>query len=251
MLPIVCLAALLGTGPPSQPPLVVSAAISLTDALREIEKAYTAAGGGPVRFNLAGSNVLARQIVNGAPADVFISADEAQMDFAQATGAIDKTTRVDLLTNRLAIVTFRGKASPVVDTQSLVRARRIAIGDPSAVPAGVYARQFLERSGLWQKVQDRLISLANVRSALSAVESGGADVAIVYASDAAASKKVDLAYVVTGADAPRIVYPAAALARTTSRDAAVKFLAFLRGPEATAIFRRYRFSIPPGPAEPQ
>jgi len=243
--PITCFALVLAALAPAPPPLVVSAAISLTDALREIGKAYTAAGGGPVHFNLAGSNVLARQVVNGAPADIFISADETQMDFAQAQRAIDDATRFDLLTNRLAVVTPRGKGRSIADPQALLRARRIAVADPAAVPAGVYARRFLERRGLWQKVQDRLLPLANVRAALTAAESGGVDAAIVYESDAAASTAVDVAFVVTGADAPRIVYPAAIVARTKNREAAVKFLAFLRSREASEIFRRYSFSLPP------
>ena len=230
---------------PQSQPVVVSAAISLTDALGEVERAYTAAGGGALGFNFAGSNVLARQIVNGAPVDIFISADAAQMDYAEKGGAIEQATRIDLLANRLAVVTPSGKGSTVRDVRALAGLKRIAVADPAAVPAGVYARQFLERTGLWQAVQDRLLPLANVRAALAAAESGGADAAIVYESDAAASKRVDLAFVVTGPAAPRIVYPAAIVARARNRDEAVKFLAFLRGPVAAAIFQRYRFTSPP------
>ena len=237
------------SGPSVQPqPVLVSAAISLTDALHDIEKVYTAAGGGPVNLNLAGSNVLARQIVNGAPADVFISADEAQMNYAVSNGVIDRSTRVDLLANRLAVVTPKGKGTTVADVAALLRARRVAVADPAAVPAGVYARQFLERSGVWTAVQARLVPLANVRAALAAAESGGVDAAIVYESDAAASTKVDLAFVVTGDTAPKILYPAAIVLGSKNREAALKFLAFLRGPEGTAIFRRYRFSMPPSTA---
>jgi molybdate transport system substrate-binding protein len=244
--PTACLALLLAALTPgsSQQPVVVSAAISLTDALHDVERAYAAAGGGPVRFNFAGSNVLARQIVNGAPADIFISADERQMDFAQSGRAIDDASRFDLLANRLAVVAPLGRRGPIPNAQALLRARRIAVADPAAVPAGVYARQFLERSGVWESVQSRLLPLVNVRAALAAAESGGADAAIVYESDAAASTKVHLEFVVTGPAAPRIVYPAALVARSGNREAAIAFLAFLRGPEATEIFRRYRFSAP-------
>lgn len=227
---------------PASESILVSAAISLTDALQEVHAAYAAAGGGDVRFNFAGSNVLARQIVNGAPADVFISADEAQMNYAQERGAIDGSSRFDLLANRLAVVTRRDNAGSVPDAAALTQVRRIAIGDPAAVPAGAYARQFLERAGLWDRVQSRLIPLGNVRAALAAVESGGADAAIVYESDAAASTRVALAFVVSGPAAPRIVYPAAVVTRSGKRQEAVKFLRFLRGPEALAIFRKYRFS---------
>ena len=244
MLPATFFAVLLAASSPARAPepILVSAAISLTDALQEVRDAYAAAGGGPVRFNFAGSNVLARQIANGAPVDVFISADEAQMNYAQERGAIDRASRFDLLANRLAVVTQRGNARNVPDAAALAHVRRIAIGDPAAVPAGVYARQFLERVGLWQRVASRLIPLRNVRAALAAVESGGADAAIVYESDAAASSRVDLAFVVTGPAAPRIVYPAAIVSGSKMRQEAERFLTFLRGPAAAAIFRRYRFS---------
>ncbi len=235
------LAALL---PVDAQPVVVSAAISLTDALGEIEQAYAAAGGSALRFNFAGSNVLASQIVNGAPVDIFISADAAQMDYAQQRGAIENATRIDLLANRLAVVTPAGKGSTAADLQALLRLKRIAVADPAAVPAGVYARQFLERAGAWQVVQGQLLPLANVRAALAAAESGGADAAIVYESDAAASKKVDLGFVVTGAAAPRILYPAAIVARSKTREPARRFMAFLRGPQAAAIFQRYKFTNP-------
>ncbi|HXG53837.1 MAG TPA: molybdate ABC transporter substrate-binding protein [Vicinamibacterales bacterium] len=225
-------------------PIVVSAAISLTDALQEIEKAYTAAGGSPVRFNFAASNVLARQIANGAPVDLFISADEAQMDFAARGGAIDTTTRRHLLSNRLAIVTPGGQPITIADARGLLsaRVRRIAIGDPAAVPAGAYAKAFLERAGVWEALRPKLVPLASVRAALGAAESGSADAAIVYESDAASSRKVQLAYVFPASAGPSITYPAAITSRGTNRAAAERFMAFLRGPHAREIFRRFKFS---------
>jgi molybdate transport system substrate-binding protein len=241
--PLLLCLALLGTALPSrQEPLLVSAAISLSDALQEIEQAYTKAGHAAVRFNFAGSNVLARQIVNGAPADVFISADEAQMDYAAERGAIDRQSRFDLVSNRLVIVTPRGSARSIADAAALAHARRIAVADPAAVPAGVYARQFLEKAGIWDRLRERLVPLGNVRAALAAVESAAVDAAIVYESDAATSSRVDVSFVVTGSAAPRIVYPAAIVAQSKNRDAAAKFLAFLRSAEAAAIFRKYHFS---------
>jgi len=230
-------------------PIVVSAAISLTDALQEIQKAYTAAGGSPVRFNFAASNVLARQIANGAPVDLFISADEVQMDYAQRAGAIDQTTRRHLLGNRLAVVTPRGGAETFTSAHDLLtpRVRRIAIGDPAAVPAGAYAKAYLERAGVWGALRTKLVPLASVRAALGAAESGSVDAAIVYESDAAASGKVQLAYVFPESGGPPIRYPAAITAHTKHRAAAETFLAFLRGPDARAIFLRFRFI--PAPAD--
>lgn len=248
MLPIVCMAVvaglLLATQPPRpSTPLLVSAAISLTDALREIERAYVAADGDPVRFNFAGSNVLARQIVNGAPADIFISADTVQMDHAQRAGAIDPPTRRNVVANRLAVIVPRDARAPISGARDLTSpaVRRIAIGDPAAVPAGRYARQYLERAGLWAAVQSKLVPLANVRAALAAAQSGGVDAAIVYESDAAVSNRVVVAYVVPEAEAPSILYPAAIVARSTNRAAAERFLAYLHTDRAREIFDRYRF----------
>jgi molybdate transport system substrate-binding protein len=229
-------AAVLGTA--GQTTVLVSAAISLTDALTGIERIYRHSGGDEVRFNFAGSNVLARQIVNGAPADLFISADAAQMDYAASRGVIEGP--IALLKNRLAVVTPSGKGASVPDAAALARVRRIAIGDPAGVPAGVYARRYLQKIGIWPAIQGRLLPLANVRAALNAVESGGADAGIVYESDAAASRQVALAFIVDGPDAPEIVYPAALVKTSANKSAAARFLAFLQGAEAAVIFRQYR-----------
>lgn len=232
--------------PTFEGPVLVSAAISLTDALADIQKAYAASGGGPVRFNFGASNVLARQIANGAPADIFISADLAQMHYVEAAGAIAPGSSRPLVGNALAVVIPHG-GRPLRDVRSLLApaVRRIAIGDPAAVPAGFYTRQYLERVGLWHRLESKLLPLGNVRAALTAAESGGADAAIVYESDAAASRKVALAFIVPAADTPPIVYPLAVLSRSRNRPAAERFARFLQGAEAGEIFRRYRFSTPP------
>ena len=228
--------------PPQQEPVLVSAAISLTDALLEIEKAYAAAGGGPLRFNFAGSNVLARQIANGAPADVFISADLVQMQYAEKSGAIAPGASSYLLNNSLAVVTSqRGPAIRAARDLAQPGVNRIAIGDPAAVPAGFYAKQYLQRAGLWEVLQPKLLALANVRAALAAVENGSADAAIVYHSDAAASKHSVLAFVVPQSEVPPIVYPVAIVKASKNRAGAERFVQFLRGPEARKIFERFKF----------
>ena len=226
---------------PQPPAVLVSAAISLTDALLEIEKAYTAAGGGPLRFNFAGSNVLARQIANGAPADVFISADLVQMQYVEKAGAIAPGATSHLLRNSLAVVTPPGSSIRTAQDLAQPSIRRIAIGDPAAVPAGFYARQYLQRAGLWSALQPKLLPLANVRAALAAVENGGADAAIVYRSDAAASRKVAVAFVVPESEAPPIIYPVAIMKAARNRAGAERFLAFLRGVEARRIFEQFKF----------
>jgi molybdate transport system substrate-binding protein len=226
----------------SQEPLTVSAAVSLTESLEAVDRAYLAAGGGPVRFNFAGSNVLARQLVNGAPADLFISADTAQMDVAAKAGAIDAGSRVDLLGNRLAVI-VRPDSRPIREIRDLLGAEigRVALGDPSAVPAGVYAREYLRTLGVWDAIEKKVVPVGNVRAAVTAVENGSADAAIVYETDAALSRTAITALVVTGPGAPRIVYPAAIVAGSRQREAASRFLSFLRGREAGAIFRQFKF----------
>jgi len=228
-------------------PITVAAAVSLTDVLEEAAKAYAAGSGGPVRFNLAGSNVLARQIVNGAPADVFISADEAQMEVVEKAGAILAGSRVELVGNQLAVAAAPEKAELV--RQQFARApaeiRRLAIGDPAAVPAGVYAKRYLEQKNLWKPYESRIVPTTNVRAALAAVETGSADAAIVYLTDLAAARSAVLAFAVPAADGPRIVYPAAVVAASRNKAGAQRFLAFLRQPEASAMFARYKFIVLP------
>lgn len=224
------------------PPVTVSAAISLTESLEAVAREFESAGGGAVRFNFAGSNVLSRQIVNGAPVDLFISADEAQMQLAEKAGAIDVGTRIDLLGNRLAIVTMPGGPA-VHDARGLLQpaVRRIAIGDPAAVPAGLYARQYLQSAGVWDALQPKLVPVSNVRAAVTAVENGSADAAIAYESDAAVARRARAAFVISGPAAPRIVYPAAIVSACAHRAAAERLLAFLKGAQAAVIFRKYKF----------
>jgi molybdate transport system substrate-binding protein len=228
-------------------PLTISAAVSLTESLEAIGKVSLTGGGPRVRFNFAASNVLARQLVNGAPADVFISADESQMDVAAVAGAIDIGSRVDLLGNRLAVI-VRPDSRPIREIRELLRTdiRRVALGDPSAVPAGVYARQYLRALGVWDAIEGKVVPVGNVRAAVTAVENASADAAIVYVTDAALSRTAITALVVSGPGAPRIVYPAAIVAGSRQRDQARRFLSFLRGAEASAIFRTFKF-IPLAP----
>jgi molybdate transport system substrate-binding protein len=227
--------------------LTVSAAISLTDALEAAARVYQESGGGPVRFNFGGSNVLARQIASGAPVDLFISADESQMEVAAAAHAIDAASRVDLLGNRLAVFALPQRGV-FADARALLDPgiRRIAIGDPAAVPAGVYARRYLAAAGLWDALQAKLIPVANVRAAVAAVENGSADAAFAYASDAAVATHARVALLISDPRAPRVVYPAAIVSASRNRAAAVRFLSFLRGGSAAAIFSRYGF-IPLAP----
>jgi len=232
------LAALLQATPA---PITVSAAVSMTEALEAVGAAYRAAGGGPVVFNFAGSNVLARQIVNGAPVDVFVSADEAQMDVVEKAGMVAPGTRMPVAGNRLVLVADPRSAVKSVGDLAAATVRRIAVGDPAAVPAGVYTRQYLERSGQWARLEPKLVPSANVRAALTAVQNGSADAAFVYATDARLAPRLTVVTTITGAGAPNIVYPACVVKATRQPAAAARFLQFLGSAEARAILETHGF----------
>jgi len=221
--------------------VVVSAAVSLTEAMQRIAQAYAAAGGDRLVLNLGASNTLARQISAGARVDVFISADEAQMDGVRDD--LVPGSRVDLVANQLAIAVPSDRPRHFASARDLAQSaiRRIAIADPAAVPAGVYARAYLERIGLWATLQPKLVPVGSVRLALAAVEHGAADAAIVYRTDIAAARGAREAYAVAAEDGPRIVYPAAAVRTGPNQAGAQRLLAFLRGPESAAIFERAGF----------
>ena len=155
---------------PAPAAITVSAAVSLTDALTAVAGEYANGGRGGVRFNFGASNVLARQVVNGAPVDLFISADEAQMDVVSRAGLIKDGSRVDLLSNQLAVVvpSDRPRTFGSINDLAGPSFRRIAIGDPAAVPAGIYARQYLEKEGVWEAVSARIVPTGSVRAALTA-----------------------------------------------------------------------------------
>jgi molybdate transport system substrate-binding protein len=224
------------------PAITVSAAVSLTDAVQEIAAIYGKTGA-RVNLNLAASNVLSRQIVNGAPVDVFISADEAQMALVEKAGLIAGGTRIPLLGNRLAIVVRSDRSFEVTSPAALASdaVKRIAVGDPEAVPAGVYAKTYLQRIGLLSTLQPKLLPSTSVRAALSAVETGGADAGIVYVTDARVSTRVRISVVIGGPEAPEIVYPACVIQSSTRREAAAAFLTFLQSEDAGRVFERYGF----------
>jgi molybdate transport system substrate-binding protein len=211
----------------------VSAAASLQDALRTIAATYERRTGDHVVFNFGASSTLATQIRAGAPVDVFFSADEAKLDSVEIVSG----TRRTLLSNTLVVVGNRPLRSP----RDLVRMPRIAIAEPSSVPAGIYARQWLQRLGLWQEVLPHVIPTADVRAALAAVDGGNADAAIVYRTDALLAKHARMVFEVTGPNAPKIAYPVAIVRGPRHPAAARRFWEYLQSREAAAVFRRYGF----------
>jgi molybdate transport system substrate-binding protein len=223
--------------------LNVFAAASLSDALKEIAKAYEPASGDKLQFNLAASSTLALQIKQGAPADVFFSADEAKMDDLAKAGLIAADTRRSLLSNTLVIVVASDSKVALSTPTDLAKAAvgRIALAEPQTVPAGIYAKEWLQKTGLWKNVGDKVIPTENVRACLAAVESGNVDAGIVYKTDALISKKVKVAHEVAIADGPKISYPLAVLKDSKQADAARRFAAYLGGPEARTVFTKYGF----------
>jgi molybdate transport system substrate-binding protein len=235
-----------GRGSGDHGPVLVAAAVSLSTVLEELGAQYTRETGAPVRFNFAASNVLARQIVEGASVDVFISADETQMRTPADAGLVDAGTRVVLVTNQLAVVVRQDwpRALHRLTDLGATDVTRIALGDPAAVPAGVYARQALERAGVWTLVQPRVVATVSVRAALAAVDEGNADVGVVYRTDMAVARRARLAFVIEPADAPPISYPAAVMTRAPHGAAARAWLAWLQRPAARTVFERHGFGVP-------
>jgi molybdate transport system substrate-binding protein len=226
--------------------LNVAAAASLTDALQEIKAAYESSGGDTIVLNLGASSALARQIEEGAPVDLFLSADEAHMDALEKRGRVLAGTRRSVLSNTLVVVVPADGTLRIASPADLVnpRLRHLALAEPRSVPAGIYAREYLRGLKLWDQVVDRVVPTENVRGALAAVETGNADAGIVYKTDAGISEQVRIAYEVPRAEGPRISYPFAVIAGSKRREAARRFLAYLESPAALAVFARYGFLIP-------
>ncbi len=228
--------------------LTVFAAASLTDAMRDVADVWEKAGHKPLRQSFSASSTLARQIEQGAPANLFASADEKWMDYLASRGLIAPGTRADLLSNDLVLIVPANKAKQVTtgkgfDLLALLGPDgRLATGDPAHVPVGIYAQQALTKLGLWSRVEPRLARTEDVRGALQLVERGEAPVGIVYATDAAISSRVAIAGTFPADSHDPITYPFAVVKANDTPDARA-LMSFLRGPEAKAIFSRRGFKV--------
>lgn len=229
-----------GTG---SPVLLVSAPASLSEVIGVVADDFERENESRVLLNVAGSHLLATQILEGAPVDVFISADARQMDRVAAAGRIDAASRVNLLSNRLVGIVPSDRSGVLTSPQDLAggTVRRIALGDPEVVPAGIYARRYLDSVGLWDAVAGKVAPAGSVRGALRAVESGAVDAGIVYRTDAMTSQAVSVAFEVPRADGPSIIYPAALAADTPNPAAARRFLDYLRSAAAGRVFEAAGF----------
>jgi molybdate transport system substrate-binding protein len=225
--------------------IYVSAAASLTDALKEIGAAYEKQSGDKIFFNFGSSSFLAYQIEQGAPTDIFFSADEAKMDGLEKKNLIVKETRKSRLSNSLVIVIAPIHGAAISKPKDLASesVKRIALAEPRTVPAGIYARDFLQKQKLWSEVNSKIVPTENVRGALAAVEAGNADAAIVYKTDAAISKKIKVAYEVPVKDAPAISYPIALVKEAKNPEKAKAFLKHLDSSESASIFKKLGFIV--------
>ncbi len=220
--------------------VLVFAAASLTESLEEIGKAFREKTGTAARFSFGASSDLARQIAAGAPADVFFSADTAKMDGLERSGLVRREERREFLSNALVVVVASSSPLRIGGAGDLVKLPRLALADPEAVPAGIYARQWLQKRDVWRELRERVVPTLDVRGALAAVESGAVPAGIVYRTDAAISKKVRVALVVT--DGPEISYSLARLAGSKSPDADA-FVRFVAGEDGRAVFERRGFAV--------
>lgn len=227
-----------------QSPIVVFAAASLTDVLQELGDQFTQTTSTRVTFSFAASSALARQIENGAPADIFFSADTDWMDYLQGRQLIQAASRHVLVGNRLALVApadakLALKIVPGFALAAALGENRLATGDPDSVPVGRYAREALIKLGVWDSVEKRLVRTENVRAALAFVDRGEVALAIVYQTDALIDPKVRIVDVFPDETHTPITYPVALT--IGARASAAKFVDFLRGPAGRAAFKKYGF----------
>ena len=225
--------------------VTVFAAASLTDSLKEIAVAYEKQSGVNIVFNFGASSMLARQIEEGAPADIFFSADEAKMDGLEQTGLILKETRKSRLSNSLVIVVAAEGGAAIESPKDLAtdKVKRLALAEPKTVPAGIYAKAYLQKQNLWSAVERKVVPTENVRAALAAVEAGNVEAGIVYKTDAAVSKRVNVAYEIPVKDSPAISYPIAVVKEAKQPEAAKKFLQYLGSQDAAKVFERFGFIV--------
>jgi len=232
------------TGKPMAAEITLYAAASLREALQDLAPRCGQSAGAEIVLNFGSSSDLARQIEAAEKADLFFSADESIMDRLSAAHLVQDGTRRSVLSNRLVVVGPADSALVVRSASDLTRApvRRLSLANPESVPAGKYAQAWLEKTGQWEALKERVVPGVDVRAALAAVESGSVEAGVVYATDAAISKKVRVLYEVPFDQSPRISYPLARLRNRPHAEAAEKVEDCLTGPEAMQGYRAHGFT---------
>jgi molybdate transport system substrate-binding protein len=224
--------------------ITVYAAASLTNAVNELETLYEQRNKTEVKTSYAGSSTLAKQIEAGAPTDVFMSADVQWMDYLQNKQLVVPADRINLLGNRLVVITpkdrpIKLKMDKSVDPTNAIQGK-LCTGDTKSVPVGKYAKQALTSLGWWEKLEPRLVETEDVRAALNFVARGECQVGIVYATDAAISKDVVVAGIFPENTHPPIIYPVGLIKKNAD---SVKFYKFLQSGQAKAVYKKYGFSV--------
>lgn len=225
--------------PKSTKEITISAAASLSDAMHEIAQQFTKKTGVKVNVNLASSGTLEKQIEEGAPADLFISASKDYVDELVQKGLVNEKDVQPLLSNQLVLIV--PKDSQIKSINDLTSAKRIAIGTPEIVPAGLYAKESLQNLKLWPTVEPKLIYGKDVRQVLSYVETGNVDAGFVYKSDALISSKVKIVSVMPAESHAPIIYPCAVIKKSANKNAVKKFYSYLQSDEAGQIFKNFGF----------
>lgn len=231
-------------GPESKTEIIVSAAISLKDTLDEITHLYeTANPNVSVKTTYGASGTLEAQIEQGAPVDVFLSAAPKQMDALQAKGLLLEGTRKDLLRNEIVLIVPADSSLHIASFQDLAHAdiKRVALGEPTAVPAGQYAKEVLTNLGIYDSVNSKSVFAKDVREVLTFVETGNVDAGIVYKTDALTSSNIKIAAAAPEKSHSPVIYPVAAIKSSKNPAVAREFTSFLSGPQARAIFQKYGF----------
>lgn len=241
-----CLAFCLAVGLHAEE-ITVFAAASLTDMLKAAAQVHEKASGDKVRFNFAASSLLARQIEEGAPADLFFSADTAKMDALEKHDLLKPGTRRNLLSNQLILVVPHDSTLTLKKPDDLLQKaiHRLILADPKTVPAGIYAKEYLTKQKLWAELEPRVIPVDNVRAVLATLEAGNGDAGIVYKTDALLSKQVRVVYEVPQTETPEIRYPVAVLKAAPHPAAAQRFRDFLDSTKATEVFKQHGFIVLP------
>src|SRR6516162_7209841 len=225
--------------------ILVSAAASLTDALKEISTRYQAKSKDVLTFNFGPSSGLARQIEEGAPADIFFSADLPQMDALDKKSLLEPGTRKNLLSNQLVIIVPADSKLAIASPKDLLKAdvKKIALAEPSSVPVGVYSSKYLTEEGLWDQIKPKIVPVQDVRATLASVESGNVEAGFVYKTDATISKKVKIVYEVPIDKGPKIIYPVAIIKESKKKDTARDFMNYVLSPAGKDTFKKYGFVL--------
>ena len=229
----------------SQPvELTISAAVSLKDALTEIQANYQKKSPNvKLIYNLGASGSLQKQIEQGAPADIFISAAPGQMNELEKKNLVNKATRKNLVENKLVLIVPQDSKLGLTKFEDLTKpeVKQISVGEPAVVPAGQYAQQVLTKLNVWDQAKAKAVLAKDVRTVLTYVETGNVDAGIVYKTDAASSSKVKIAAIAPEGSHQPIIYPAAVLSGAKNSKAAEEFLAYMAGPEGKKVFEKYGF----------